>query len=93
MLDSLLVPTAIVALAEIGDKTQLLALILAARFRKPWPIIAGIIAATLANHAAAGAVGGPGSADFFLQCGVALDTGGKLHGHGAVDPGPGQTGR
>ena len=57
MLESLLVPTAIVALAEIGDKTQLLALILAARFRKPWPIIAGIIAATLANHAAAGAVG------------------------------------
>ena len=53
MLDSLLVPTAIVALAEIGDKTQLLALILAARFRKPWPIIAGIVAATLANHAAA----------------------------------------
>ncbi|AMA44781.1 hypothetical protein APT63_03665 [Pseudomonas sp. 22-AL-CL-001] len=57
MLESLLVPTAIVALAEIGDKTQLLALVLAARFRKPWPIIAGIVAATLANHAAAGAVG------------------------------------
>ncbi|MDH0302855.1 MULTISPECIES: TMEM165/GDT1 family protein [unclassified Pseudomonas] len=56
-MESLLVPTAIVALAEIGDKTQLLALILAARFRKPWPIIAGIVAATLANHAAAGAVG------------------------------------
>lgn len=60
MLESLLVH-AIVALAEIGDKTQLLALILAARFRKPWPIIAGIVAAALANHAAAGAVG-PGSA-------------------------------
>lgn len=57
MLESLLVPTGLVALAEIGDKTQLLALILAARFRKPWPIIAGIVAATLANHAAAGAVG------------------------------------
>ncbi|MDG9882833.1 MULTISPECIES: TMEM165/GDT1 family protein [Pseudomonas] len=56
-MESLLVPTGIVALAEIGDKTQLLALILAARFRKPWPIIAGIVAATLANHAAAGAVG------------------------------------
>ncbi|MFJ1574205.1 TMEM165/GDT1 family protein [Pseudomonas sp. S07E 245] len=56
-MESLLVPTAIVALAEIGDKTQLLALILAARFRKPWPIIAGIVVATLANHAAAGAVG------------------------------------
>ncbi|AYC31751.1 TMEM165/GDT1 family protein [Pseudomonas cavernae] len=57
MLESLLVPTGIVALAEIGDKTQLLALLLAARFRKPWPIIAGIIAATLANHFAAGAIG------------------------------------
>ncbi|WP_213875261.1 TMEM165/GDT1 family protein [Pseudomonas sp. dw_358] len=57
MLESLLVPTGIVALAEIGDKTQLLALILAARFRKPWPIIAGIVVATLANHAAAAAVG------------------------------------
>ncbi|WP_177412190.1 TMEM165/GDT1 family protein [Pseudomonas cavernae] len=56
-MESLLVPTGIVALAEIGDKTQLLALLLAARFRKPWPIIAGIIAATLANHFAAGAIG------------------------------------
>ncbi len=66
MLESLLIPTAIVALAEIGDKTQLLALILAARFRKPWPIIAGIVAATLANHAAAGAVGAWVS-DFFSE--------------------------
>lgn len=57
MLESLFVPTFIVALAEIGDKTQLLALLLAARFRRPWPIIGGIIAATLANHFAAGAVG------------------------------------
>jgi putative Ca2+/H+ antiporter (TMEM165/GDT1 family) len=57
MLESLLVPTGIVAIAEIGDKTQLLALLLAARFRKPWPIIAGIILATLANHALAGAMG------------------------------------
>ena len=47
----------VVALAEIGDKTQLLALVLAARYRKPLPIIFGIIAATLANHALAGAVG------------------------------------
>lgn len=45
------------ALAEIGDKTQLLAFILAARFRRPWPIIAGILIATLANHASAGALG------------------------------------
>lgn len=57
MLESLLVPTFIVALAEIGDKTQLLALLLAARFRKPMPIIWGIVVATLANHFAAGAIG------------------------------------
>ena len=57
MLESLLIPTAIVALAEIGDKTQLLALLLAARFRQPWPIIWGIVVATLANHFVAGALG------------------------------------
>ena len=49
--------TAIVALAEIGDKTQLLSLALASRYRKPWPIIAGILVATLLNHALAGATG------------------------------------
>jgi putative Ca2+/H+ antiporter (TMEM165/GDT1 family) len=64
MLESLLVPTGIVALAEIGDKTQLLALLLACRFRRPWPIIWGILVATLANHFAAGAVGN-WVADFF----------------------------
>lgn len=57
MLESLFVPTLIVALAEIGDKTQLLALFLAARFRRPWPIIWGMVVATLANHLVAGAVG------------------------------------
>ena len=57
MLDALLVSTGTVALAEIGDKTQLLALLLAARFRKPWPIIAGILVATLLNHAMAAWVG------------------------------------
>ena len=57
MLESFAVSTGIVALAEIGDKTQLLALVLAARFRRPWPIIWGIVVATLANHFAAGAVG------------------------------------
>ncbi|MBV2265097.1 MAG: TMEM165/GDT1 family protein, partial [Thauera sp.] len=46
-----------VALAEIGDKTQLLAFILAAKFRRPWPIVLGILVATLANHAFAAAVG------------------------------------
>jgi putative Ca2+/H+ antiporter (TMEM165/GDT1 family) len=55
--DAFLVSTGIVALAEMGDKTQLLALLLAARFKKPWPIVWGILVATLANHAMAGAVG------------------------------------
>jgi len=50
-MEALLISTLTVALAEIGDKTQLLALLLAARYRKPWPIIAGILAATLVNHA------------------------------------------
>jgi Ca2+/H+ antiporter, TMEM165/GDT1 family len=56
-MEALLLSTAVVALGEIGDKTQLLALVLAARFRKPWPIIAGILVATLANHALAGYAG------------------------------------
>jgi putative Ca2+/H+ antiporter (TMEM165/GDT1 family) len=56
-LEPFLVSTGIVALAEIGDKTQLLAFILAAKFRKPLPIILGILVATVANHAFAGAVG------------------------------------
>jgi putative Ca2+/H+ antiporter (TMEM165/GDT1 family) len=56
-MEAFFVSTGIVALAEIGDKTQLLAFLLAARFRKPLPIIAGILIATLANHAAAAAVG------------------------------------
>ena len=57
MLEALLVSTGVVAVAEIGDKTQLLALVLAARFRKPVPIVLGILLATLANHALAGALG------------------------------------
>jgi len=56
-MEAFLISTGIVALAEIGDKTQLLAFILAAKFRKPWPIIWGILAATLFNHTFAGAVG------------------------------------
>ncbi len=56
-MEAFLVSTGIVALAEMGDKTQLLALILAARFRKPWPIVLGILVATVANHAMAGALG------------------------------------
>jgi putative Ca2+/H+ antiporter (TMEM165/GDT1 family) len=56
-MDAFLLSTGIVALAEMGDKTQLLSLLLAAKFRKPWPIVAGILVATLVNHALAGAVG------------------------------------
>ena len=56
-MEAFLISTGIVALAEIGDKTQLLAFILAAKFRKPVPIIVGILVATIANHAFAGAVG------------------------------------
>ena len=56
-MEAFLISTGVVALAEIGDKTQLLAFLLAAKFRKPWPIIAGILVATLANHGLAGALG------------------------------------
>jgi putative Ca2+/H+ antiporter (TMEM165/GDT1 family) len=56
-MDALLVSTGVVALAEIGDKTQLLAFILAARFKRPLPIVLGILVATLLNHGLAGALG------------------------------------
>jgi putative Ca2+/H+ antiporter (TMEM165/GDT1 family) len=56
-MEPLFVSTLVVALAEIGDKTQLLAIVLACRFRKPLPIIAGILVATLANHALAALAG------------------------------------
>ena len=56
-MESLLVSTGVVALAEMGDKTQLLAFLLAARFKKPLPIILGILAATVVNHGLAGALG------------------------------------
>ena len=55
-MEAFLVSTGIVALAEMGDKTQLLSLVLAARFRRPWPIVLGIFAATVVNH-------DPGNAD------------------------------
>jgi len=61
-MDAFLSSTALVALAEIGDKTQLLALVLAARFRKPVPIVLGILIATLANHALAALVGASAAA-------------------------------
>jgi putative Ca2+/H+ antiporter (TMEM165/GDT1 family) len=56
-MEAFLISTGVVALAEIGDKTQLLALVLAARYRRPVPIILGILAATLLNHALAGIAG------------------------------------
>ena len=56
-LEAFLISTGVVALAEIGDKTQLLAFLLAAKFRRPLPIVVGILVATLVNHALAGAVG------------------------------------
>jgi putative Ca2+/H+ antiporter (TMEM165/GDT1 family) len=56
-MEAFLVSIGLVALAEIGDKTQLLSLVLAARFRRPWPIVLGIFIATLFNHTLAGIVG------------------------------------
>ncbi|MFZ9254816.1 MAG: TMEM165/GDT1 family protein, partial [Hylemonella sp.] len=56
-MESLFISAGLVALAEVGDKTQLLAFLLAARFKKPVPIIAGILLATLFNHGLAGALG------------------------------------
>ena len=57
MLQSFFVSTSVVALAEIGDKTQLLSLVLAAKYRKPVPIVLGVLVATLVNHAGAGGIG------------------------------------
>jgi putative Ca2+/H+ antiporter (TMEM165/GDT1 family) len=74
-LETFLVCAAVVALAEVGDKTQLLAMVLAARFNKPVPIIAGIFIATIANHVLA-ALGGYYLASFFtgrvFQIAIAL---------------------
>ena len=56
-MEAFLTSTLLVAVAEIGDKTQLLSFVLAARLRQPWAIIAGILVATVANHALAGSVG------------------------------------
>ena len=56
-MEAFLTSAALVAVAEIGDKTQLLAIVLATRFKQPWPIVAGILVATLANHFLAALVG------------------------------------
>lgn len=66
-MEGFLVSTGIVALAEIGDKTQLSAFMLVAKYRKPWPIAAGIFVATILNHTGAGAL------DAWLQTLVAPD--------------------
>ncbi len=75
MLEAVATSFAIVALAEIGDKTMLLAIVLAARFRKPLPIIAGILFATLANHAVASFAGAQAAAwldGYWFRLAVAL---------------------
>jgi putative Ca2+/H+ antiporter (TMEM165/GDT1 family) len=56
-MQAFLISLAAIAIAEIGDKTQLLAVVLAARFKRPWPIVLGILAATVVNHTVAGLVG------------------------------------
>ena len=91
-MEAFLVSTGVVALGEMGDKTQLLAIVLAAAFRRPMPIILGILVATVVNHAVAGAVGGwvasrAGPGD------PALGDRGVLPGHGRLDVDPGQAGR
>jgi putative Ca2+/H+ antiporter (TMEM165/GDT1 family) len=55
--ESFLISLSTVAIAEVGDRTQLLSLMLAAHYRKPWPILAGVLCATLFNHAVAGLIG------------------------------------
>lgn len=74
-MEALLTSTGIVALAEMGDKTQLLAILLATRFSRPVPVILGILAATLANHALAALVGAQAAAlldSFWFRLAVAL---------------------
>ena len=56
-MEAFLISLSSVAVAEMGDRTQLLSLMLAARYRRAWPIIAGVLAATIANHGTAGAIG------------------------------------
>lgn len=83
-MEAFLVSTGIVALAEIGDKTQLLSLVLAARFRKPWPIVWGILVATLANHGLAGALGSWVTTQLGQEA-LRWVLGGSFFGHGSLD--------
>jgi len=87
-MEALLVSTGVVALAEIGDKTQLLAFVLAARFKAPRPIILGILLATLANHGVAGALGAWITTLLIpaLLGAFRLDSGLGLSCHGHMDP-------
>jgi putative Ca2+/H+ antiporter (TMEM165/GDT1 family) len=82
-MEAFLISTGIVGLAEIGDKTQLLAFLLAAKFRKPLPIVLAIFVATVANHAFAAAIGA-----WITACGP----GRAALGAGRVLPGAGQPG-
>ncbi|HVC30721.1 MAG TPA: TMEM165/GDT1 family protein [Steroidobacteraceae bacterium] len=74
-MQSFLISLSSVAIAEMGDRTQLLSLMLAARFRRPWPILAGILCATLANHAVAALIGqrlGRSLTPRLLDCAVGI---------------------
>ncbi|TLY61819.1 MAG: TMEM165/GDT1 family protein [Gammaproteobacteria bacterium] len=78
-MESLLVSFSTVAIAEMGDRTQLLSLMLAAHYRRPWPILAGVLCATLANHLLAGIIGirlgrylTPATLDAVVGVGMAL---------------------
>ena len=91
-MEAFLIAFSTIAIAEMGDRTQLLSLVLTAQYRKPWPIIAGIFLATLANHAAAGFIGvwfgrylTPTLLDACRRC--------EHAGDGRVDTHPGQTRR
>lgn len=78
-MEAFLISLSTVAIAEMGDRTQILSLVLVARFRKPWPVMAGILIATLANHLLAGAIGiwfghklAPAFLDALVGCSMAV---------------------
>jgi putative Ca2+/H+ antiporter (TMEM165/GDT1 family) len=87
-MEAFLISTGVVTLGEMGDKTQLLAFLLAAKFKRPLPIILGIFTATVLNHAAAGAWA-PGSPPSWALA-AALGHRHRLHRHGRLDADSGQ---
>lgn len=91
IMEAFLVSTGIVALAEIGDKTQLLSLLLAVRYKRPWTIIAAIFISTILNHALAAALGAWIAHLVGGEC-VTLDTRYLFHRNGRMDNGSGQAG-